>query len=60
VAVRVEFLDASAHPRILELTGFPARVVQHEYDHLEGILTIDRMKSTRDIIKRSEIEAVTD
>jgi peptide deformylase len=37
---------------------FPARVVQHEYDHLEGILTIDRAESTLHIIKASEAEAV--
>ena len=28
----------------LESDGFPARVWQHEYDHLEGVLIIDRMR----------------
>jgi len=27
----------------VELTGFQSRVVQHEYDHLEGVLLVDRM-----------------
>lgn len=58
VAVRVEYLDAAARPRVLELAGFPARVVQHEHDHLEGVLTLDRARSSRHIIKRSEIDAV--
>ncbi|PYR63300.1 MAG: peptide deformylase [Acidobacteria bacterium] len=31
-------LEISAH-------GFPARVIQHETDHLDGILFVDRMKS---------------
>jgi peptide deformylase len=57
-AVRVDYLDASGQPRALALEGFPARVVQHEFDHLEGILTIDRAESTLDIIKASEIDAV--
>lgn len=57
-AVRVEYLDAAGESRTLDLADFPARVIQHEYDHLEGILTIDRIKSTHDIIKRSELEAV--
>jgi peptide deformylase len=35
-----------------------ARIVQHECDHLDGILTIDRAASTKDIIKASEISAV--
>ena len=56
--VRIEYLDHQAQPRILELTGFAARVVQHEYDHLEGILTIDRAVSTHDIVKASELAAV--
>jgi len=56
--VRVEYLNAAGEPRTLDLAGFPARIVQHEYDHLEGILTIDRAPSTRFIVKASEIEAV--
>jgi peptide deformylase len=59
-AVRMEYLDATGAARNMELTGFPARIVQHEYDHLEGILTIDRAPSTKYIVKASEIEAVLD
>jgi peptide deformylase len=54
--VRVSYLNRQGQPRSLELSDFPARVVQHEYDHLEGILTLDRAPSTRDIIKASEVE----
>jgi peptide deformylase len=57
-AVRVDYFDASGQAKALELAGFPARVVQHEFDHLEGILTIDRAESTLDIVKASEIETV--
>jgi peptide deformylase len=56
--LRVDYLNAEGQSRSLELHGFPARVVQHEYDHLDGVLTIDRAASTRDIIKASEIDAV--
>jgi peptide deformylase len=55
--VRVDYLDAQCRPRALLLEGFPARVVQHECDHLDGVLTLDRAVSTRDIIKASEREA---
>src|SRR5207244_12631648 len=57
-AVRVDYLDAGGQTKALALEGFPARVVQHEFDHIEGILTIDRAESTLDIIKASEIDAV--
>jgi len=43
VHVRVEATDIEGQPLSLDLDGFPARVVQHEFDHLEGILIIDRM-----------------
>jgi peptide deformylase len=56
--VRIEYLDVAGQPKALDLEGFPARVVQHEYDHLDGVLTIDRAASTRDIVKASEIAAV--
>jgi peptide deformylase len=58
LALRVQYLNRRGEPQLLELRGFPARVVQHELDHLDGILTIDRAESTRDIIKASEIDAV--
>lgn len=37
----VEFLSANGRKRELKLSGFDARVVQHEVDHLEGILITD-------------------
>jgi peptide deformylase len=57
-AVRIDYLNTQGEPRALELREFPARVVQHELDHLDGILTLDRAPSTRDIVKASEIETV--
>lgn len=40
--VQVDFLDRHGHPHRYELTGFPAVVVQHECDHLDGVLYLDR------------------
>lgn len=57
-AVRVDYLNAQGERKMLNLEGFPARVIQHEYDHLEGILTIDRAVSRIDIIKASEADEV--
>jgi peptide deformylase len=56
--VRVEYVNARGDDAILELEGFPARVVQHELDHLDGVLTLDRAESTRHIIKTSEADDV--
>lgn len=51
--VRVEAADDEGKPLSLELRGFPARVVQHEMDHLDGILFVDRLPPVaRDRIKK--------
>ena len=39
----------------LECTGFEARVIQHELDHLNGILFIDRVVSSRDLVRRMAV-----
>ena len=56
--VKVDYLDRHGAPRSRTLEGFPARVVQHELDHLDGVLTLDRAATTHDIVKASEIETV--
>jgi peptide deformylase len=43
--VRVRFLDATGVPQSLEAIGWHARIIQHELDHLQGTLYIDRMLS---------------
>ena len=43
--IRVRGFDREGRPLDLELEEFPARVVQHETDHLNGVLFFDRMKS---------------
>lgn len=44
-AVRVEALDHAGAPVTLSAEGWPARILQHEIDHLRGVLCIDRMLS---------------
>jgi len=42
-AVRVEYLDEHGEPRSVEASGWYARILQHEIDHLHGTLYLDRM-----------------
>jgi len=44
-AVRVEFLNERGLKETLEASGWYARILQHEIDHLRGTLYIDRMKT---------------
>ncbi len=39
----VEYQDLSGAPLRSDFEGFQSRIVQHEYDHLEGVLLVDRM-----------------
>jgi peptide deformylase len=42
-AVRVTARDAAGEPLEIEAEGLPARVIQHEVDHLDGVLILDRI-----------------
>jgi peptide deformylase len=42
-AVTVEYLDENAQPQRIHAQGWFARILQHEIDHLNGTLYIDRM-----------------
>lgn len=44
VSVTIKALDVNGKPFTEKLKGFPARVAQHEVDHLNGILLIDRLE----------------
>lgn len=51
--LRVRYQDADGVVRELECEGFEARAIQHEIDHLDGLLFLDRVVSPRhDIFKR--------
>ena len=48
-SVTVEHLTLDGLPARIEATGFFARVLQHEIDHLDGVLTLDRAASPDDV-----------
>jgi peptide deformylase len=43
--VRVAYLDEQGEPQSVDASGWYARILQHEIDHLQGMLYIDRMES---------------
>jgi peptide deformylase len=45
--LRLEALDRQGKPYTVEAEGFHARVIQHECDHLEGNVYLDRMRDMR-------------
>lgn len=47
VRIRIEYLDRNLEERTLEVGSILARAIQHEFDHLEGVLFIDHLSSFR-------------
>ena len=50
--IRVEYLDRYGKLQQQELRDFVARIFQHELDHLNGILFIDRVEKSEDLVEK--------
>ena len=53
---RVSAFDLSGQSSEREFAGFVSRIVQHEYDHLEGVLLVDRMSSADRLRHKAALE----
>ena len=47
--IKLKFRDEMGRPRKMNADGLLARCIQHEVDHLKGILFVDRVTSTEDL-----------
>lgn len=54
--LRLDALDRQGQPYTVEADGFFARVIQHECDHLEGGVYLDRMEGMRSLSFLREFE----
>jgi peptide deformylase len=54
--VRVDYLDENAVPRTVTAEGFLATVCQHELDHLDGVLYVDRIRDHSKLSYSEECE----
>ncbi|HEY1434091.1 MAG TPA: peptide deformylase [Thermoanaerobaculia bacterium] len=48
-AIRVRAIDRSGKPVTFEASGYHARVLQHEIDHLDGLVYLDRMRDMKSL-----------
>jgi peptide deformylase len=55
--VRVQGFDREGSPLDYVAAGFEARIVQHEYDHLNGVVFLDRMRDLRSLAYFDEWES---
>jgi peptide deformylase len=57
-SIRIRYLDENLQPRDEVYEGQIARVIQHEYDHLDGILFVDRIAGMRKQMIRSKLNRI--
>lgn len=57
--IKIEYQDRNFDTKIETLSGLPARVVQHEYDHIEGILFTDRISNLKKRLIKSRLTNIT-
>ena len=50
----VRYLNRTGEVREEEYADFLARVFQHEFDHIQGVVFIDRVENTRDLVTEKE------
>lgn len=56
--IKISYIDEQCTPQILSAEGFIARIFQHEYDHLNGLVYLDRVEDNKDIISEFEFQKI--
>ena len=57
--VKLKYLDENFVEHIEDFDGFKARVIQHEYDHLEGVLFVDLVSPIKKQLIRSKLTNIS-
>ncbi len=57
--VTIEYVDENFKKHTETLNGLAARVVQHEYDHIEGILFTDKISSLKKRLIKKKLENIS-
>lgn len=57
--ILIEYLDENFNKKKLKLNGLRARVVQHEYDHIEGILFTDKLSSFKKRLIKTKLNNIS-
>ena len=57
--VLINYLDENFDEHEVELSGLAARVVQHEYDHIEGKLFVDKLSPLKKAMIKGKLDAIS-
>ncbi len=56
--VRIKYFDENFEPHEEVFKGYAGRIIQHEYDHLEGILFVDYLSPLRKRLLKSKLMSI--
>ena len=56
--IKIRYYNAKLELQEKEFTGFTARVIQHEYDHIEGILFVEKLKPLKKQMIKRKLEDI--
>jgi peptide deformylase len=59
LSVTIRYFDENWQEHTETYTGFPARAIQHEYDHLLGTVYVDKISPIRKQLIGSKLTALT-
>lgn len=57
--ITIEYVDENFKPHIEIFDGLIARVIQHEYDHIEGVLFTDKLSSLKKRLIKSRLSNIS-
>lgn len=57
--IKIRYVDENFVEHDEEFTGYAARVIQHEYDHLDGKLFVDHLTPLRRTLLKGKLSALT-
>lgn len=57
--IHIEYLDENFEKKTDTLSGLAARIFQHEYDHIEGILFTDKLSSLKKRLLKKKLENIS-
>ena len=57
--ITIEYLDENFEKQVKSFDGLIARVIQHEYDHIEGILFTDKLTSLKKRLIKSKLTNIS-
>lgn len=57
--IHIEYLDENFEKKTDSLSGLAARIFQHEYDHIEGVLFTDKLSSLKKRLLKKKLENIS-